>query len=191
MPSLSHFLSPSWTAVSTTSALPCSSPSQGHSRGWATLSASSLDTHPLPLPSCPPHSSRRAPLRVFRNTHLTRSPLWSLYCLQVASWWDKDQNTHVATVTCAVCCQPTSPQVPSPLAAQPPGLCFSSSYAPCCPHCLCLCKLFALPWTPSHPHTLLAGYLQSRSVFLAEHLPYSMNHPVTALNISIVLYLFI
>lgn len=191
MPSLSHFLSPSWTAVSTTSALPCSFPSQGHSRGWATLSASSLDTHPLPLPSCPPHSSRRAPLRVFRNTHLTRSPLWSLYCLQVASWWDKDQNTHVATVTCAVCCQPTSPQVPSPLAAQPPGLCFSSSYAPCCPHCLCLCKLFALPWTPSHPHTLLAGYLQSRSVFLAEHLPYSMNHPVTALNISIVLYLFI
>ena len=45
------------STFSSASTLPPSFLSQGYSRGQAVLPTSSLDTHPLPLPSCPPHSS--------------------------------------------------------------------------------------------------------------------------------------
>lgn len=86
---------------------------------------------------------------------------------------------------------PLHPKLPLLSVTHWEGLWFSSSGVPCCPHCLSLCKLFALPCIPSHLHTLLAGYSPPRSAFPAKYFPYSVNHSVRALSISVILYLFL
>ena len=114
----------------------------------------------------------------FRSIHLTSSSLCSLYWLQVASGWDKDQNTARSAPN------PSHPRLSH-------SLWYRSQVHPAvptaCPHTSCvLC-----PGTPSHPHSPLPGLSPSRSIFPTKHSPYSVNHPVTAFNVSIAFYLFI
>ena len=141
-----------------------------------------LSRHP-PSPSSK-LSSTQQPACTFRSIPLTRSSLCNLYWLQVASSWDKDQNTDVGTMTCMVCLQPISLQA----ATQPLLQVFRwtlLSPPPVPMQAVCSALELLPPLTP------LTGHSPTRSVFPAEHLPYSVNHPVTAFNIATALYLFI
>ena len=180
--SLSCLLSPSWAAPSPL-LLPCHPLSHHRDTQRVDCTPHFLSRHP-PSPSSklPPHSSRRAPLEAYPWPDHASAAFTGFRWFQV--------GTKIRTLMLA----PWSAWSASSASHSrlPHSLCFRSSGAPChptaCPHASCL----LCPGTPPAPHpTALTGHSPTRSIFPAEHLPYSVNHPVTAFNISIALYLFI